>query len=157
MRSWSEFVLIYVGVTMLISRRGLVPVASLISLMGAQVDAHHWLQRQGPPGPSSTSIQAPSSTQASESAGASATATASPAYFSTQWRAFTSPYALNSQFQVSYEVLAADPSISQQGPLNLVLLWTSAGAGTPDSTNTYSVATSLVCEFAIIQDLASLY
>jgi len=121
---------------MIISQQnGRMAIASLILLLfGGRGESRTIIQqRQG----SSTVGQLPSAATAAPNPGA----TASPEYFETSWPTLQKSYELNIGFEVAYKVVNSNDIIAQQGILTLVLLWTTATSGFPDSSNTHSITT----------------
>jgi hypothetical protein len=116
---------------MIVSRRGLWAAAPILISLGGQSDAAGAgnLERRQPPNNFPTPSGPPGSRQSS-------------VYFTTDWayEPGDAPYALDTLFAVSYTVKETNPALMAQGSLGLLLLWTSATAGTPGSDNTWEIA-----------------
>lgn len=74
----------------------------------------------------------------------------SPTYFETTWERFESPYNLGVEISFNYTISSTEQSVAESGFLSLLMLWTSATIGTPDSSNTYLVG-NLTCTIILLK------
>lgn len=116
---------------MIISRRGCWAATHLlIFLFGGGADAAAAPRLEGRQVQSQPASATPTGSAASSSA---------TGYFQTQWNGLQDSYSLNDEINAQYTVTVDNSTVSTAGSLNLMLLWTSATSGTPDSTNTFAV------------------